>query len=148
MEYLERTSDLVPLIPKPRSSLRRLLEKWAAFRLSFLWRSEPGSPSPELQLYADDVFYSSDSRVERSLSIFILFLGLAMLISPLWILYGVYDKTKQLGIITAYILAFVGLLSLATVASPFESLAAAAAYVYIIHFPESWLTPNLGIQRY
>ena len=129
VEYLEHPSDLVPLVPKERSSLRRILEKWSGFRLSSLWRTDPVDACPEVELRRDHTYYSSDERVERFLVSVVLITGVAMLISPLWILHAVQDKTTQLGIITSYIVMFIGLLSFSTVASPFESLAAAAAWV-------------------
>jgi hypothetical protein len=50
-----------------------------------------------------------------------------MLIAPLWILNFAPGTTTKLGIITAFIVVFVGLISFITVAKPFECLAAAAA---------------------
>src|ERR1700734_3430526 len=44
--YLEHPTDLVPLVPKPRSFLRRLLERSDRFRLSRWWQS-PRKKSPQ-----------------------------------------------------------------------------------------------------
>lgn len=53
--------------------------------------------------------------------------GIVMLIVPLWILAFVHEQTRRLGIITAFVMAFLMLMSFATLAKPFESLAATAA---------------------
>ena len=59
-------------------------------------------------------------------------LGLAMLIGPLWLLQyfstGQSNSCLRLGIITAFLVLFTVLLSFLTVAKPFETLAATAAY--------------------
>jgi len=65
--------------------------------------------------------------MDRFIASIILAVGICMLIVPLWILYLVHGMAARLGIITAFIFFFVGLLSFATRATPFESLAAAAA---------------------
>lgn len=59
-------------------------------------------------------------------------LGLAMLIGPLWLLQhfstGQSNLRLRLIIITAFLMGFTALISLLTVARPFETLAATAAY--------------------
>ena len=49
------------------------------------------------------------------------------LIAPLWILAFLGGLVQGLGLISAFIVLFVALVAAATVAKPFESLAAAAA---------------------
>lgn len=55
-----------------------------------------------------------------------------MLIAPLWILQYIYgeqaDMKARLEIITGFLIGFTALLSIVTVARPFEVLAATAAY--------------------
>ena len=53
-------------------------------------------------------------------------LGLAMLIGPLWLLQ--HFTTARLVIITVFLVVFTLLLTIITVAKPFETLAASAAY--------------------
>jgi hypothetical protein len=125
--YLDHTSDLVPLVPKPKSSLRKLLEKSRRFRLSRFWRTQPSDTCDHLGVDTGDTYYSSDEKIEQFASLVILFLGVVMLVAPLWALEFVHGPVNRLGLITVFIVLFVTLVSLATVAKPFESLAAAAA---------------------
>jgi len=53
--------------------------------------------------------------------------GLGMLIGPLWLLKHQIDETTRLQIISSCLVVFSGLLSIVTVAKPFETLAATAA---------------------
>lgn len=125
--YLDHISDLVPLVPKQKSFLRKVLEKSKRFRLSPFWRLKPSDTCDDLGIDTGDTFYSSDAKIEQFASLVILSLGVVMLVAPLWILEFVHEPINRLGLITAFIVLFVTLVSLATVAKPFESLAAAAA---------------------
>lgn len=70
--------------------------------------------------------------IDKFVTCVTLAIGLAMLIAPLWLLRYVYaegpDLTKRLGVITAFICGFTGVLSFVAVAKPFEVMAATAAY--------------------
>jgi hypothetical protein len=127
--YANHGSDLFPLVPRPKSSLRRLLECSQRFRFSRFWRTQPSDL--EEGPWTDDgyVHYSSDEKVDRFVGAIILLLGVMMLIAPLWILKFVPSTLNRLGVISTFIVLFVVLLSFTTVAKPFESLAAAAGYV-------------------
>jgi membrane-associated PAP2 superfamily phosphatase len=70
---------------------------------------------------------ASDERTDKVISSLIVAAGLAMLISPIWILEYVNHAAGKLGIITAFLVVFVLLLEFATPARPFETVAAAAA---------------------
>ena len=50
-----------------------------------------------------------------------------MLITPLWVLQTLQDSRQKLGAITAFVVAFLGMVSYATTARPFETLGATAA---------------------
>lgn len=54
-------------------------------------------------------------------------MGMVMLIAPLWVLAVTHGTMKRLGVITGFVVLFLGLIAFTTVARPFESLAAAAA---------------------
>jgi hypothetical protein len=69
----------------------------------------------------------SDKRIDRFITAIIVGIGLAMLITPMWVLQSLDDPRKKLAIITAFIVAFLGMVSYATVAKPPEILAATAA---------------------
>ena len=62
--------------------------------------------------------------------------GLAMLIGPLWWLQQITadesNLQSRLGIITGFIVCFAGILSIVTVAKPFDVLAATAAYSAVL----------------
>ncbi len=122
--YINYAFDLFSLVPSPRTPLRSFLERFRSFRLLRLWREKKDE-----EFFAQDehIHYISDKRIDLVISTIILLLGLAMLITPLWILAFVGDLVTRLAIICAFIVLFVVLLSITTVAKPFESLAAAAA---------------------
>ena len=69
----------------------------------------------------------ADNKIDRFSTTFIMIVGLAMLIAPLWILAFLEGLLQRLGVISAFIVLFVILVSVSTVAKPFESLAAATA---------------------
>ena len=80
----------------------------------------PGYPEKSLH-------YSSETRINTAMSIVIISLGMIMLILPLWVLAITNGTMERLGIITTFIVVFLGLLAFTTAAKPFESLAATAA---------------------
>jgi hypothetical protein len=125
--YLDHTSDLVPLVPKLKSPLRQVLETSRRFRLSRCWRTQPSDTCGNLGIDTGDTYYSSDEKIERFAGLVIVVLGVVMLVGPLWALEFVHGPVNRLGLITVFIVLFITLVSLATVAKPFESLAATAA---------------------
>lgn len=80
----------------------------------------------------DTTVYNRDSRVDKLATFLIMLLGLGMLIGPLWWLQhlSAYQPNLQarLEVITGFLVLFTILLSILTVAKPFEVLAATAAY--------------------
>ena len=116
------------MVPKYKSALRRLLERSQSFRLSSLWRTDSTAiTSTKSHIESDEVYYSSDKSIDQFVTAIILFVGVAMLIAPLWILQFVQGSVNRLGVITVFIVLFLVLLSGTTIAKPFESLAGAAA---------------------
>ena len=75
----------------------------------------------------ENVHYISDAKIDHFVTVSIMTIGLLMLIAPLWILTYLGGLARRLAVISAFIVLFVVLVSWATVAKPFESLAAAAA---------------------
>ena len=78
------------MVPKSNSALHRLLERSQDFRLSSLWE-DYNSRSTETALTKSDIdseeiYHSSDKSTDQFVAAIILFLGVAMLIAPLWIL--------------------------------------------------------------
>ena len=97
-----------------------LLEHSSRFRLLKLWQQKTIDEDK-------DVHYFSDEKIDHFVATVIMGLGLIMLIAPLWILAFLEGLVPRLGVISAFIVLFTALLSVTTVAKPFESLAAAAA---------------------
>lgn len=79
----------------------------------------------------ESLSYYNDDSLESCASASIILCGLIMLVAPPWWLLLVQDKTKQLAIITGFIVLFLALLATLSAATPFESLAATAAYVHL-----------------
>jgi hypothetical protein len=124
--YIQYVSDLAPLVPKPKSSLRRFLEYSQSFRLWRLWRIEPPPLPNDVAGEDKQTHYASDKKIDVFITFIILLVGVIMLIAPLWILEYVRRNVDRLGVITTFIVLFILLLSMTTVARPFETLAAAA----------------------
>lgn len=123
-DYIKHPSDLFSLVPRLKSPLVSLLERSSRFRLLRLWQQED---IENLTSNDKNVHYYLDKKIDRFITTFIMGLGLVMLIAPLWILAFVGGLVQRLGVISAFIVLFVALISVTTVAKPFESLAAAAA---------------------
>lgn len=119
-EYLERSKDLMSIVDKSKSPLRRCLEKSTRFRLLRLWREDSGSRD-------ENVIYTSDKRIDIFIAAVTTVIGLSMLIAPLWILAFVTGLVHRLAIITSFLVVFLCFVSTGTVAKPFEALGAAAA---------------------
>ncbi|KAF1948719.1 hypothetical protein CC80DRAFT_485693 [Byssothecium circinans] len=130
--YITHPTDLIQLVPSSYTPIRSLLERSTRFRLFGLWRKPtPTSlhghfPQPDL------LHYTSDSRVDAFVAATVTFLGMVMLIVPLWVLAVTHGTMKRLGVITGFVVLFLGLVAFTTVARPFESLAAAAAYSAVL----------------
>jgi hypothetical protein len=123
--YLTHDLDLFCVVPKEKTPLRRLLDRSRRFRIHSLWKSKDAR---ELPIYDQDlVTYTSDKRIERFVTLVIVGVGTVMLLAPMWILQAVHNDNYKLAVITAFVVVFLGLVSSATVAKPFETLAATAA---------------------
>ncbi len=123
-DYIKHPWDLFSLVPTPKSPLRSLFERSSHFRRLKLWQQKD---IDHLASGDEHVHYRSDKKIDRFIAALIMILGLAMLIAPLWILAFLGGIAQRLSVISAFIVLFVALVSVATVAKPFESLAAAAA---------------------
>jgi hypothetical protein len=123
--------DLIHLEPKSRTILRGLLEKLSRFRLSKLWATKD-LPLPQHSAHPEEIHHSSNTKIDNSIGIIIATPGMLMLIVPLWVLSETTGTRTRLGVITAFIVIFLGLIASTTVAKPFKSLAAAAAYSAVL----------------
>ncbi|KAI1743328.1 hypothetical protein F4680DRAFT_409826 [Xylaria scruposa] len=123
-EYINHERDLFSMVTRPRSPLRKLLERSSHFRLFSLWQKR--------SLDEDRIRYTSELRIELCASIIVIVIGLAMLITPLWILANVGDTVLRLAVITAFVVAFLPLVTFSSTARPFETLAATAGYTAVL----------------
>lgn len=130
--YISKRSDLVQLVPKAVTPLRSLLEKSTSFRFCKLWAKRLPHLPVHSTTHPETVHYSSDVRIDRFIGFTITALGMGMLITPLWVLAYIEVMWKRLCVITGFIVLFLGLVAFTTVAKPFESLAAAAAYSAVL----------------
>jgi hypothetical protein len=122
-EFVRKGGDVVALVTRVKSPLRLLLEKCRPLLTCRMFR---------VKLRADHVesattTYHSNVGFDAFVTAVLITLGLMLLLGPMWTLQFVTNNIKQLGIITGFILVFTALLSSATVAKPFEVLAATAA---------------------
>ena len=119
----DHVEDLIPIVVKQKTLLRSFLE-----RCGNLVTSLPFAKKLQSQ-FSDEIDpttkYFNDKLVDRFVYIVIVFVGLGMLIGPLWWLYEVQDSTYRLAIITGFIILFSILLG-ATQAKPHETMAATA----------------------
>lgn len=124
-EYITHTGDLVPLVPKAVSPLRRLLEKSTKFRLLrfFLKRSYDSGT----------VHYTSEAKINNFVDGIMVVVGLGLLIAPLWILAFVTEPVQRLAIITAFVVVFLPIVTFASLARPSEALAATAGSVWFFY---------------
>jgi hypothetical protein len=119
-EYIQHSDDLFAISPRSKTSLRRFMEKSRHFRLFRLWMK--ASPTED-----KNVHYTSDQRIDLFVNMIVAFIGLVMLIVPLWWLAFVTWVVHRLAIITSFVVVFLCFVSFTTVARPFETLGAAAA---------------------
>lgn len=129
--YLDQDDDLFPLAPRSASPLRRLLERSRRFRTLSYWRTNPRDTNLSTG-FDEGVHYRSDGRIDRFVNVLILVLGTSMLITPLWILEFVSETVDRLGVITIFIVIFLGFVAFTSPAKSFETLAATAAYSAIL----------------
>jgi hypothetical protein len=101
-----------------------MLERSRWFCELRIWRNKNATALP---VYDQDLItYTSDERIDSFATFIVLFFGLGMILAPIWILSFVNPKVVKLGVITVFIVVFLGMVSYATTSSPGESLAATA----------------------
>lgn len=152
-QFLEKAGDLVAIVPKDRTPLRRFIDRFNLLRLlsCFRERKVPNawscirfigelradtSQKNEREYDPEDferrtTVYDNDPAVDKFVTCATIFLGLGMLIGPLWWLQQLADHNDlktRLAVITAFLMVFAVALSILTVAKPFDVLAASAAY--------------------
>ena len=126
--FIEREGDLIVLVPKQRSLLRQGLEQVSLIRKLFPVRSRAD------RVQSNTTIYSSDRGMDLWTSAFIVFVGLGMLLGPMWALELTNGSNEKLMIITVFVVVFSVLLfgSTASATRGFEVLAATAAYAAVL----------------
>ncbi|KAI9868671.1 MAG: hypothetical protein M1813_004521 [Trichoglossum hirsutum] len=130
--YIRRGDDLVPVQPKTRSWFRKRLESNFLFSMRMM-QSLFGRKPADGHIIGDGwTIWEDDKKMEMFSSLMTGFVGLAMLIGPLWILMYVAEPRLRLGVITSFVVLFYVAVAVATTARPWESLAATAAYSAVL----------------
>lgn len=129
MEFIDQGHDLISINDHPSTPLGRILAATRLIRLSKFMQAKfiPGAHSSSQYTH-----YASDEALGHLSTYSIIFLGLGMLLGPIWWLENVTDSKKRLGVITGFLAVFMGLMSLATVNRPFEVVASSAAYAAVL----------------
>ncbi|KAI8673744.1 hypothetical protein NCS55_00695600 [Fusarium keratoplasticum] len=128
-EYLEHDKDLICLVQKDKTPLRRLIDTSLTIRTLPMWKHKDKAAA---DYDAEHVSYYSDSRMDKTASVVIVAVGIVMLITPIWVLQAMDGLRAKLGVITAFVLIFLLALSFAMASKPFEALGATAAYAAVL----------------
>ncbi|CAL8583944.1 hypothetical protein XPA_009554 [Xanthoria parietina] len=129
--FIKKEGDLMPMVPRVKPPLRRFLDRFGIIgRISCFRRK--GNKLDQRHFQSETTIYNLEERIDKAVTCVTIVLGVVMLIAPLWILQYIYgeqaDMKARLEIITGFLIGFTALLSIVTVARPFEVLAATAAY--------------------
>ncbi|KIW48715.1 uncharacterized protein PV06_01280 [Exophiala oligosperma] len=120
--------DLFSVAGLPRTLLRRVLEKLHVFHHTLFRTLSHHDPA-----FTEGAIHYADKRVDGFVNLVICITGFMMLAVPLWILYILNGKSKeQLIVIAICIGVFLATVQAVSVAKPFESLAATAAYSAVL----------------
>lgn len=120
-EFVRKAGDVVALVARVKSPLRLLLEKFHSVLTCSMFRAKQRVD----QSFTTSCY--SNEKFDAFVTAVLIFSGILLLLGPMWTLQCMTNNTKRLGVITAFILLFTSLLASATVAKPFEVLAATAA---------------------
>lgn len=122
-EFVRKAGDVVALVARVKSPLRLLLEKFSSVLTCSLFRE--GQRMDQIQSPTTSCY--SNAKFDAFVTALLIFSGILLLLGPMWTLQYMTNNTNRLGVITTFILLFTSLLASATVAKPFEVLAATAA---------------------
>ncbi|KAI9641351.1 hypothetical protein NHQ30_010153 [Ciborinia camelliae] len=125
LKYLDTDEDLMTIVPINKTPLRRALEHFEWFKTVNYFRRHPTKTKASYD--AGTIFYHSDDKIQTFDSGIVILLGVIMLLIPLWILEAMQSKKAILGVISVFVVGFMLLVQVVTLAKPYETLAAAAA---------------------
>lgn len=121
--FVERGTDVISLSAKPKSPLQLWIEKCRPLVTSAIFRAR----HRDAHVASRTTIYHSNQGLSAFASFVIVATGLVLLLGPMWALQFIEDNIRRLGLITGTVLLFTALVASATIAKPFEVLAAAAA---------------------
>ncbi|KAK1751962.1 hypothetical protein QBC47DRAFT_389361 [Echria macrotheca] len=125
-------SDLISASPSQKAPLRRWVEQAIIIPSARFLNKSSKRRSQDLagRIHTTTLVDDAPLNVLASTTIFVA--AMVMLIAPLWILAKVGSLDGKLGIITAFLMLFLGILNWGTVSRPFEILAATAGYSAVL----------------
>lgn len=125
-EYItsEDRDDLIAWVPEFKSPLRRLLEKFDWFLLHHHFRRAAPARLPCYE--REEVYCFSQRAMNGVVTAIIIASGLGMLLAPAWILEFLDNQIAKLGVISAFVILFTGMVQYAMVVRHGETLVAAA----------------------
>ncbi|RYP39359.1 hypothetical protein DL767_002270 [Monosporascus sp. MG133] len=125
-KYLEHTGDLICVVQKDKTPLRKAIDNSLRLRTLPFWRYKKDEiPVPAYD--AGNVSYYKDKRMDGFASVLMVSVGVIMLITPLWILQSLTSLNMKLAVITTVVLVFLLVASYFMVTKPLEGLGATAA---------------------
>jgi hypothetical protein len=128
-EFATHCSDLISINSRNSAPLGQWLE---ACRKLHLWRIFRAKNVPDLHIKSPATVYSSNQKFDGLTTTSIIFMGLVMLLAPMWWLEFVSGSESRLKIITGFICVFIVVMSTATIHRPFEVVASTAAYAAVL----------------
>ncbi|KAH8881110.1 hypothetical protein GQ53DRAFT_832641 [Thozetella sp. PMI_491] len=138
-DFVTKGADVITLVCKPKSPLQLWIEKCQPLVMSRMFRVKPRGG----HVVSETTTYHSKQGLKAFATFIIVATGLGLLLGPMWALQFIQDDIRRLGLITGAVLLFTILVTSATIARPFEVLAATAAYAAVLMV---FLQQNNGTQ--
>ena len=127
-KYLEHDEDLIRVTPDSKTPMRKLIDRSEFLATLRIWKDK--HKEKHLPWFiTEDVKYFSEKKIEAFATATILFLGVVMLIVPLWLLVIIKPMYAKLGTITAFVFVFLMTMAYILAEKPFQALSSAAALV-------------------
>ncbi|KAK6854675.1 hypothetical protein PG995_009768 [Apiospora arundinis] len=130
--FTDHEAELLSISNGSSTFARRFFQNSVVYpfgRATNLFTKQPRFMSPR---DARHVHVFSDESVETVVTVSLFLAAILMLISPLWILQALQSMQLKLGVITVFIVVFLGFLTYCTTGRAFERLAATAGYCAVL----------------
>ncbi|OCL04960.1 hypothetical protein AOQ84DRAFT_299854 [Glonium stellatum] len=132
-QFVGMDKDLIAMVHREKTPLRRMLEYFRWFRLARCFRSRKDQAHQyTTYFYSDTTTYYSDTFMDMTVTVIILLLGLGMLLGPAWWLQKAGSLSLRLSIICIFVPVFMLLLTAVAPLRPFETVAATSAYTAVL----------------